>query len=100
MLPPRWQPPEPRRDQLHRVARRVAEIERVAAPRPGGLLLDQDPAGGEIGPPGVQVVGRDPEGEVPRSATAVGREMLALEGRLGPEDQEHAPIADPEEDVS
>src|SRR5437868_2537521 len=97
--PARRQAPHARSDQLEGVARGVAEVEGMAAVRPGFLVFDRHLVLLEPLPPGVEVLGRDAQGEMARSAGAMRRQMSTPKRRLGPEHQQHVAIPDLEEDV-
>ena len=76
-LPPGRGAPDARGEQLDRVPGRVPDVDRPAAPRPGQLLLDYDPARRQAGLPAVQVTGPNTKGEVARPHGPVRRQVPA-----------------------
>lgn len=97
--PARRQPPNARRDQFDRVAGRIAKVEGMTAERPAVLVLDDDSVCEKAITACVQVVSRDPHGEMTGSATAVWWQVTKLESGLRPKHQQDVAVANLKEDV-
>src|SRR5262245_45955537 len=62
--PPTRQPPDPRRDQSHRIPGRVTKVEGLAPSRPRDFFFDADAVAVQELPPAVEGFGLNAQGEM------------------------------------
>src|ERR1700682_2221116 len=78
--PPARQPPQPRRDQFHRIPGGVTKVKGFAAFRPLDFFFNDNSVVLQECPPGVERFGLNAQGEMARPGGSMNRQLVALQG--------------------